>query len=137
MVWDALWRFSGILSGPLGACCPGGLRSGRGRWGNAAGLVQAESAKVLDPRTIGRICPDLARSADSASAACSLGDGFDVVGVQRHGAFKQRPGIQFLLMSGETLDDLPGLGVDRDRIPFLPKPFQPEQLLKLIRDALE
>jgi PAS domain S-box-containing protein len=47
-----------------------------------------------------------------------------------------RPGLKVLFMSGYPGGALDGLGLRRERVSFLPKPFTPDQLLQQVRNAL-
>jgi DNA-binding NtrC family response regulator len=47
-----------------------------------------------------------------------------------------RAGLKVLYMSGYPGGALDGLGLRRERVPFLPKPFTLEQLLRRVRETL-
>ena len=47
-----------------------------------------------------------------------------------------RPGTKVLFMSGHAGDALDRFGLRREKVPFLPKPFTPEILLRCVRETI-
>jgi signal transduction histidine kinase/CheY-like chemotaxis protein len=58
--------------------------------------------------------------------------GYDLIAKLR----SRRPGVRTLLMSGYLGDDRPSRAIMEDGVPFLPKPFTPESLLRAVHDVL-
>ncbi len=50
---------------------------------------------------------------------------------------RRRPEVQVLYMSGYVGDALAEQGLDESTVTIIPKPFKPEQLLRLVRDILD
>ena len=48
-----------------------------------------------------------------------------------------RKDLRIILMSGNIEQDLAGYGIDRGELPFLPKPFDPQALVTLVRQILQ
>jgi DNA-binding NtrC family response regulator len=52
-------------------------------------------------------------------------------------ALRMRKGLRVILMSGNIDQDLAGYGIRRGDLPFLPKPFEPQALVALVRQTLQ
>ncbi len=48
-----------------------------------------------------------------------------------------RKDLRVILMSGNIDSDLAGYGIRRGSVPFLPKPFEPQALVMLVRQTLQ
>jgi two-component system, cell cycle sensor histidine kinase and response regulator CckA len=46
------------------------------------------------------------------------------------------PGIRAIYISAYDLEAVRNHGVDPDKVPFLPKPYEPAELLRMVREAL-
>ena len=53
-----------------------------------------------------------------------------------HRVLKLKPQTRVLLISAYTNDELREQGIEREGLPFLPKPFSPDALLQGVRGAL-
>ncbi|HKO31953.1 MAG TPA: hypothetical protein VJU54_12500, partial [Nitrospiraceae bacterium] len=51
-------------------------------------------------------------------------------------ALRIRKDLRVILMSGNIDKDLAGYGIRRGNVPFLPKPFDQQALLTLVRETL-
>ena len=51
-------------------------------------------------------------------------------------ALRMRKDLRVILMSGNIDQDLAGYGIRRGDLPFLPKPFEPQALVALVRQTL-
>ena len=52
------------------------------------------------------------------------------------GALSIRKDLRVILISGNIDQDLAGYGIRRGGLPFLPKPFEPQALVALVRETL-
>ena len=52
-------------------------------------------------------------------------------------ALRMRKGLRVILMSGNIDQDLAGYGIRRGDLPFLPKPFEHQALVALVRQTLQ
>ena len=52
-------------------------------------------------------------------------------------ALHMRKDLRVILMSGNIDQDLAGYGIRRGDLPFLPKPFEPQALVTLVRQTLQ
>lgn len=51
-------------------------------------------------------------------------------------AIRIRKGLRVILMSGNVEQELAGYGIRRGTLPFIPKPFEPNALVSLVRQTL-
>ncbi len=52
-------------------------------------------------------------------------------------ALRMRKDLRVILMSGNIDQELAGYGIRRGDLPFLPKPFEPQALVALVRQTLQ
>lgn len=52
-------------------------------------------------------------------------------------ALRMRKDLRVILMSGNVEQELAGYGIRRGTLPFLPKPFDPQALVTLVRQTLQ
>lgn len=52
-------------------------------------------------------------------------------------ALRIRKDLRVIIMSGNIEQDLTGYGIRRRGLPFLPKPFEPQALVALVRQTLQ
>jgi len=52
-------------------------------------------------------------------------------------ALRMRKDLRVILMSGNVEQELAGYGIRRGTLPFLPKPFDPQALVALVRQTLQ
>ncbi len=52
-------------------------------------------------------------------------------------ALRMRKDLRVILMSGNVEQELAGYGIRRGTLPFLPKPFEPQALVALVRQTLQ